>query len=297
MITIKRVSSLRSAVNTARQRKQSIAFVPTMGNLHEGHLELVRVAKSRCEYVIVSIYVNPTQFGANEDLAAYPSTPEEDARKLAELEVDALFMPDHDTMYPGPLEDQTQVTVPHIGKKYCGEDRPQHFQGVTTVVSRLFNMVMPDVAVFGRKDYQQLAIIRRMVADLAYPIQIVGVDTVRDARGLALSSRNQYLTSSELTIAPSLRETLLALSDKLQSEWHERVLTQKRLTQCVAAAKSALTKAGFKTHYLVVCDRHSLASLKLTKESTKDTQEAVILCAATLGKARLLDNLKVTLEP
>jgi len=205
-------------VQAARKDKKTIGFVPTMGNLHEGHLELVRAAKRRADFVVVSIYVNPTQFGANEDLGNYPSTPDEDARLLAELGVDLLFLPEQSTMYPGELDKQTVVYVPKIGDLYCGKDRPEHFYGVTTVVSRLFNMVQPDVAIFGKKDYQQLTIVKRMVEDLAYPIQVVGIDTVRNEAGLALSSRNGYLTAQELSNASALRETLQWMKSELGSK-------------------------------------------------------------------------------
>ena len=212
MHKVQRVSSLRAAVVAARNEKKTIGFVPTMGNLHEGHLELVTVAKRHADFVVASIYVNPTQFGANEDLSNYPSTPEQDARLLAEYGADLLFLPTQETMYPGQLSQQTVVYVPEIGDLYCGMDRPEHFYGVTTVVSRLFNMVQPDVAVFGKKDYQQLAIIKRMTADLAYPIQVVGVDTVRSDEGLALSSRNGYLNTKQLTVAPKLYAALNAMA-------------------------------------------------------------------------------------
>ena len=174
MYKVQRVSSLRASVVAARHEKKTVGFVPTMGNLHEGHLELVKVAKRHADFVVASIYVNPTQFGADEDLSNYPSTPEEDARLLAEYGVDLVFLPTQQTMYPGELSQQTVVYVPEIGDLYCGLNRPEHFYGVTTVVSRLFNMVQPDVAVFGKKDYQQLAIIKQLVRDLSYPIEIIG---------------------------------------------------------------------------------------------------------------------------
>jgi len=209
---VQRVSSLRAAVAAAKKEKKSVSFVPTMGNLHEGHLELVRIAKRHGEFVVVSIYVNPTQFGENEDFENYPATPDEDARLLAEAGADLLFLPDTDTMYPGELDSQTYVQVPELGKEYCGLNRPDHFKGVTTVVSRLFNMVLPDVAVFGKKDYQQLAIIRKMVADLAFPVEVVGVDTVRNEEGLALSSRNGYLDKKDIEKASEINKLLVILA-------------------------------------------------------------------------------------
>lgn len=278
-----RVSSLRAAVSSARKEKKTIGFVPTMGNLHEGHLELVKVAKQQADFVIVSIYVNPTQFGANEDLSSYPSTPEEDARLLAELGADLLFLPTQETMYPGSLDKQTVVYVPEMGDRYCGQDRPEHFYGVTTVVSRLFNMVQPDVAVFGKKDYQQLAIIRRMVNDLAYPVEVVGVNTIRSEEGLALSSRNGYLTEKQLANAPKLQEALQALAVGLKSE-------SGTIKQLEAQANKALRKVGFEPHYLTVCRQTDLMP------ANKGDKELVILAAAQLGKARLIDNLEVSLD-
>jgi len=290
MNIVERVSSLRAAVSAARKNKQSVAFVPTMGNLHEGHLELVRVAKRRAEMVVVSIYVNPTQFGANEDLGNYPSTPEEDARSLAELGVDVLFLPSQETIYPGSIDKQSVVYVPDMGDVYCGKDRPEHFYGVTTVVSRLFNMVQPDVAVFGKKDYQQLAIIRKMVTDLAYPIQVVGVDTVRSDQGLALSSRNGYLTAKELHVAPTLRLSLQEISEKLNAITQSgKNLTKKAIKEVEKSAIDQLKHKGFKPQYITVCRQSDL------KPAKKGDMELVVLAAAVLGKTRLIDNLEIEL--
>ncbi len=258
-----------------------------MGNLHEGHLELVRSAKRRADFVVVSIYVNPTQFGAHEDLDNYPSTPEEDARMLAELGTDILFLPEKTTMYPGELEEQTVVYVPKIGDLYCGKDRPEHFYGVTTVVSRLFNMVQPDVAIFGNKDYQQLTIVRRMVEDLAYPIQVVGVDTVRSKEGLALSSRNGYLTAKERLDAPALQQSLQKISEQLKER--SAVASKSALKKLEDEAKAELKKRGFKPQYITVCRQADL------KPAKKGDTSLVILAAAQLGKARLIDNIEVEL--
>ena len=287
MNKVQRVSSLRAAVSSARKQKKTIGFVPTMGNLHEGHLELVRVARRRSDFVVVSIFVNPTQFGADEDLENYPSTPEEDARMLAELGADLLFLPERETMYPGDLDDQTVVYVPKLGDMYCGKDRPEHFYGVTTVVSRLFNMVQPDVAIFGNKDYQQIAIIRRMVEDLAYPIQVVGVDTVRSEDGLALSSRNGYLTAKQLEVAPKLQQTLQQMAEELRKA--PAVASKSAVKKLEDDAKSTLKKAGFKPQYINVCRQDNL------KPAKKGDASLVILAAARLGKARLIDNLEVQL--
>ena len=287
MNKVQRVSSLRAAVQAARKDKKTVSFVPTMGNLHEGHLELVRVAKRRAEFVVVSIYVNPTQFGKNEDLTNYPSTPEEDARVLAELGVDLLFLPEQETMYPGALDEQTVVYVPKIGDLYCGKDRPEHFYGVTTVVSRLFNMVQPDIALFGNKDYQQISIIRRMVEDLAYPIQIVGVDTIRSEEGLALSSRNGYLNAKELSIAPALQQQLQAMAALLKEK--SAVSSKSAVKVIEDDAKAELKKLGFTPQYVSISRQSDL------KPAKKGDKKLVILAAAQLGKARLIDNLEVEL--
>lgn len=276
-------------MQSARKDKKTIGFVPTMGNLHEGHLELVRTAKLRSDFVVVSIYVNPTQFGANEDLDNYPSTPDEDARMLAELGVDVLFLPEQETMYPGDLGTQTVVYVPKIGDLYCGKNRPEHFYGVTTVVSRLYNMVQPDIAVFGKKDYQQLAIVRRMTEDLAYPVQVVGVDTVRNESGLALSSRNGYLTKTQLSTGAKLQQTLQWMKSELME--HEAVKSKASLAKLEKQAKEILEKAGFEPQYINVVRQHDLLPAK------KGDQALVILAAAPLGKARLIDNIEVDLAP
>ena len=287
MHKVSRVSSLRAAVTSARKDKKTIGFVPTMGNLHAGHLKLVEIAKRQTDFVVVSIYVNPTQFGAHEDLSNYPSTPEEDARLLAEEGADLLFLPEQETMYPGELDMQTVVYVPKIGDLYCGKDRPEHFYGVTTVVSRLFNMVQPDVAVFGKKDYQQLAIIRRMVEDLAYPVQVVGVDTVRAESGLALSSRNGYLNASQLDSAAQLQKTLQWIAGELKQ--NTAVKSKKAAKEIEDAAKIKLKKLGFKPQYVTICRQSDLLPVK------KGDQKLVILAAAHVGKARLIDNLEVEL--
>ena len=286
MHKVQRVSSLRAAVVAARKEKKTVGFVPTMGNLHAGHLELVKVAKRHADFVVASIYVNPTQFGANEDLSSYPSTPEQDARLLAEYGADLLFLPTQETMYPGELSQQTIVYVPEIGDLYCGRDRPEHFYGVTTVVSRLFNMVQPDVAVFGKKDYQQLAIIQRMVTDLAYPIQVVGVDTIRSDEGLALSSRNGYLNAKQLNVGSKFYAVLNAMAVELQS----MKITKATLKQLESSAKEELKGAGFKPQYITVTRRSDLLP------ANKGDVDLVILAAASLGKARLIDNVEVTLE-
>ena len=284
MHKVHRVSSLRAAVNSARNDKKTIGFVPTMGNLHDGHVELVRAAKLAADFVVVSIYVNPTQFGESEDIDRYPTTPEEDARLLGEVGADLLFLPEHNTMYPSSLENQTVVYVPIIGSLHCGVSRPEHFAGVTTVVSRLFNMVQPDVAVFGKKDFQQLAIVRRMVTDLAYPVEVVGADTIRGEDGLAMSSRNGYLTAKQLTKASLLYKVLQKSAKQLRQH-------SLSIAELEEAAKKRLSKGGFEPQYFSVCRQDDLMPAQLG-----DTK-LVILAAAKLGKARLIDNIEVLLEP
>lgn len=286
MHKVERVSALRAAVSAARKQDKSIAFVATMGNLHAGHLELVQSAKRQADFVVVSIYVNPTQFGENEDLSSYPSTPDEDARLLAECGADLLFLPSQQTMYPGELSQQTVVYVPDIGDLYCGVERPEHFYGVTTVVSRLFNMVQPDIAIFGKKDYQQIVILKRMATDLAFPVEIHGVNTVRSEQGLALSSRNGYLTEKQLTIAPTFYLALQALGQSLQTSKR----TKKEIYKLEQKAKQELRAAGFKPQFVTVCRQSDLTP------ATKKDFEIVILAAAVLGKARLIDNLEVFIE-
>ena len=201
--------------------------------------------------------------------------------------MDVLFLPKQETMYPGELSKQTVVYVPEMGDMYCGKDRPEHFYGVTTVVSRLFNMVQPDVAVFGNKDYQQIAIIRRMVEDLAYPIQVVGVDTQRNQQGLALSSRNGYLTDKQLDTASHLQATLQSMSDSLREL--SSVKSKSALAELEKSAKAKLKKVGFKPQYITVARQSDLMPAK------KGDQALVILAAASIGKARLIDNLEVQL--
>lgn len=284
MNKVQRVSSLRASVSAARKSKKTVGFVATMGNLHAGHIELVKVAKQKTDFVVVSIYVNPTQFAADEDFGEYPATPEEDARFLAEAGADLLFLPTQETMYPGEIEGQTVVYVPKLGGIHCGKDRPKHFYGVSSVVSRLFNMVQPDVAVFGKKDYQQLAIVRRLVTDLAYPIEILGVETVRTETGLALSSRNGYLNKRQLLKAPMLQQVLQEMATALE-------LGTTTINKLEKTATEKLTEAGFDPQYISVCRQSDLMHAK------KADQELVILAAAVLGKARLIDNIEVELDP
>lgn len=282
MKTIKNISQLRVLVRQAKQADKRVAFVPTMGNLHEGHLDLVRQAKEVADFVLVSIYVNPLQFGMNEDLSNYPRTEEQDAVLLNELDVDVLFLPDDEAMYPGDIEQHTLVDIPTLSGLYCGEQRPGHFLGVTTVVARLFNIVQPDVAIFGKKDYQQLFLIRKMVNDLAFPVEIVGVETMRESTGLAMSSRNAYLTKTARQQASTLNQQIRWIAQELQKGNND-------FQNLTFQAKENLEKVGFEPHYISIVRREDLS------EAEKNDTELVILAAAQLGKARLIDNIEVNL--
>ncbi|GAB2790037.1 pantoate--beta-alanine ligase [Halomonas shantousis] len=275
------IDELRQILDNHRRSGQRIALVPTMGNLHEGHLALVAAARKRADVVVASIFVNPMQFGPDEDLDAYPRTLAEDQRKLSDAGCDVLFTPSPATVYPHGLESQTSVHVPDVSAGLCGASRPGHFDGVATVVTMLFNLVQPDVACFGEKDYQQLAVIRKLVSDLHFPIEIVGVPIVRAEDGLALSSRNGYLNEAERARAPALYRTLCELRSTLEGGATPDEAVRKALAQ--------LSENGFKPDYLEIRRAHDLGQVDDT------TVEAVILAAAHLGPARLLDNLTVTL--
>ena len=277
------IAALRAQISAWRQNGERIAFVPTMGNLHNGHLKLVDVAKSHADRVIVSIFVNPMQFGKNEDLDSYPRTLEADCAGLTAHGADAVFTPTPDMMYPRGLDVQTFVEVPLLGDLHCGASRAGHFRGVSTVVAKLFNLVQPDVACFGQKDYQQLALIRKMVADMAMPIEIVGVPTVRAEDGLALSSRNGYLTAAERALAPELARTMNWIAGEIEAGDHH-------LPSLVAQASQRLDNAGFRTDAIDIVDAATLES------ATDKNRHLVILMAAYLGKARLIDNRVVTLS-
>jgi len=280
MRTLRDINELRSALGEHRLDGQRIALVPTMGNLHEGHLALVAQARQHADIVMASLFVNPMQFGPGEDLDAYPRTFEADHAQLSDAGCDILFAPTVSALYPNGLAAQTKVHVPEIGEGLCGGSRPGHFDGVSTVVSMLFNLVQPDVACFGEKDYQQLAVIRKLVSDLHMPIEIIGVPIVRAEDGLALSSRNGYLNEQERTTAPMLYRTLCTLRDALeQGESIEQVLQR---------GKTTLYDAGFTPDYLELRDT-TLGPVSAA------TRQAVLLAAATLGPARLIDNLSVQL--
>lgn len=280
MQTVHTVAELRARVAAWKRAGERVAFVPTMGNLHRGHLHLVERARELAPRTVASIFVNPTQFGPNEDFAGYPRTLDDDSRQLAAVGLDLLFAPGVAEMYPRPLDEMTQVTVPELSGILCGASRPIHFRGVATVVSKLFNMAQPDVALFGEKDWQQLMVIRRLVADLDFPVEIVGVPTVREADGLALSSRNGYLTAEERAIAPVLYATLTASAERLRAGERDC----ERLT---SEAKARLAAAGFRPDYFEI---RRARDLQPPADGDTDLR---ILAAAWLGRARLIDNLAV----
>jgi len=284
MRTFNRTEALRSALANARGQGRSVALVPTMGNLHAGHMQLVQRARALCDTVIVSIFVNPLQFGPGEDLDAYPRTLSADKEKLFAAGVDLLFAPGAEEIYPQGLAAQTQVRVPELVDTLCGSSRPGHFDGVTTVVTKLFNIVQPDIAVFGEKDYQQLSIIRKMVADLCLPVEIVGVPTVRDTDGLAKSSRNGYLTARERAIAPVIHETLLSCREAIACGFDN-------FLQLESHARMQLLQAGLEPDYFAIRDARTL------KAVTEETEEIAILAAARLGRTRLIDNVRLSLNP
>ena len=288
------ILALRNALNPYRGQqngKPRIALVLTMGNLHDGHLELVKLAKQHADIVVVSIFVNPTQFGVGEDFDSYPRTLDADVAKLTTVNADYVFAPSIDEMYP-VLPPPTSVRAGAITSQLCGQSRPSHFDGVGIVVSKLFNIVQPEVAVFGQKDYQQLAIIQQLVRDLSYPIKIIGAPIVRAADGLALSSRNQYLTDSERNIAPMLHQELQRLADQLMNGAY----IERGLEHLLAAASARITAAGFIIDYLEVktAQLDALKADNLQESLEENQQDLVILVAAWLGRARLLDNQLVT---
>ncbi len=282
MQAVHTISELRAKVKTWRSQGLTIGFVPTMGNLHEGHMTLVRQAQQNADRVIVSIFVNPMQFDRADDLAAYPRTLDADCRALAEIQTDLVFAPNAEEMYPGGTKQQTFVEVPGLSEMLEGACRPGHFRGVATVVTKLFNMVQPDIACFGQKDFQQLAVIRQMTRDLALPIEIIGVPTVRAQDGLALSSRNGYLSPSERQQAPKLAQVMHQLQDALAAG-------NRDIESLVAQASDELNQGGFRTDAIDIVDADRLTPVDA------DSQQAVILMAAFLGKARLIDNCVVQL--
>ena len=273
-------SGLREQLHEWRRQSEHIAIVPTMGNLHDGHISLVDVARKHAERIVVTVFVNPTQFGVGEDFDSYPRTIEEDERMLRKASADLLFAPDAETVYPFGLENATRVIVPGLTQHLCGSFRPGHFDGVTTVVARLFALVQPDVAVFGQKDYQQQLVIRRMVEDLNLPISILTAPTVREEDGLAMSSRNAYLNASERETAPALYKSLRAVESQL-------VAGNRNYAELEQSASDALVRAGFEPEYVAIRNADDL------EPPEAGGGNCVVLAAARLGGARLIDNLLV----
>lgn len=278
MKTVANLAELRASLDELRQGGRRVAFVPTMGNLHEGHMRLINEARKHADIVVASIFVNPTQFGENEDLSGYPRTLEEDKKKLIAEGCQLLYTPNTTDMYPEP--DLTRVDVKHITTLHCGASRPGHFVGVATIVLKLFNQVRPDVAVFGLKDFQQFKVLELMVQNLFLPIQMVGVDTGRADDGLAHSSRNNYLTADERERAPALNRILRDTAAAIKAG-------DKSFAQLTRQAKERLTEAGFTPDYFNISRRLDL------EPAGSDDRELVILAAAFLGRARLIDNIQV----
>lgn len=278
MQTVQDAAGLRATIRGWRIQGQTVGFVPTMGNLHEGHHSLIKLARARADRVVASVFVNPTQFGPNEDFERYPRTLAQDQAGLAEMDCDLLFAPDVATIYPFGAAQSVSVHVPGITDTLEGAHRPGHFDGVATVVCKLFNLVQPDVAVFGQKDFQQLKVIERMVRDLALPLKVVAAPTLRAADGLALSSRNQYLSVAERALAPQIHETLLKMRELLGKGHARKVIEQ--------AATSTLERAGFAPDYAVIRRAEDLA-----EPADDERQGLVALIAARLGATRLIDNM------
>ncbi|MCI0400275.1 MAG: pantoate--beta-alanine ligase [Gammaproteobacteria bacterium] len=280
MQSVQHIAALRDIVSQWRIAGQRVALVPTMGALHAGHLYLVKRALAIANRTVASIFVNPIQFVVGEDYEAYPRAPDEDSRKLADAGADLLFAPSVDELFPGGCEGQTRMMVPSLDHVLCGAFRPGHFAGVATIVTKLFNIVQPDVALFGEKDYQQLLLIKRMAKDLCMPVEIVPVPTVREHDGLAMSSRNSYLSEEERRIAPRLFEILRDAATRIRD-------SEADYARCEAMGMRDLADAGFRPEYFKVCRAEDLS---VPKEGETGL---VILAAAWLGKVRLIDNIAV----
>ena len=277
------VSGMRSVLVAERKSGKTVGFVPTMGNLHEGHLQLIRLARKRCDVVVASIFVNPLQFGLNEDWETYPRTFSDDVDKLENEGCDFLFYPDEGEIYPNGMADQTRVVVPTMTDILCGASRPGHFEGITTVVSKLLHIVQPNVAIFGVKDFQQLTVIRRMVEDLCIPVEIVGAAIARDHDGLALSSRNSYLTEDERTQVKILYETLCWCRQKVADG-------ERDFASIEAQGTERIEKGGFRVDYVSIRNARNL------ELAAYDDQEIVVLGAMYATGARLIDNVSLSLE-
>ena len=280
METVSTIAAVRERVRRWRAEGRRIAFVPTMGNLHLGHVSLIEAARRHGDRFVASIFVNPMQFGPNEDFAHYPRTPAQDARMLTEAGCDLMFMPDVAEIYPNGSDRATRIEVPGLSSVLCGEFRPGHFEGVATVVAKLFHIVEPDAAVFGEKDFQQLTLIRRMVADLCMPVTVIAAPTVREPDGLAMSSRNQYLTEEERRKAPIIHQTLLAAVERLRAG-------ERAFAEIEREGTEALEGAGLRPDYFAVRRADDLS------DPEDGTKHLVVLTAARLGRARLIDNLQL----
>ena len=281
MIIVDGIEALRATVRQWRAAGERVGLVPTMGSLHEGHMSLLTAARARAERVVVTVFVNPLQFGPDEDFERYPRAPAEDERLLEQAGCDLLFAPSVRQIYPDGGSSATRVSVVPLTGILCGRFRPGHFDGVATVVAKLFGIVQPDVAVFGEKDYQQLTIIRRMTSDLDIPVGIVGAPTVRSPDGLAMSSRNRYLTPAERQVAPRIHATLHEVAERIGNG-------ERDYAALCAWGEARLRAAGMAPDYFEVRDADSLL------EPGTDSHQLVVLAAARLGKARLIDNLRVT---
>jgi pantoate--beta-alanine ligase len=282
MQTIFSIAELREVLGAERRAGKRIGFVPTMGNLHTGHIQLIHQSNNNADITVASIFVNPLQFGENEDLDAYPRTLSADQEKLAAAGCDYLFAPNSKEVYPNGQVIQTLIEVPGISEIHCGASRPGHFRGVATVVCKLFGMVQPDVAIFGEKDFQQLMVIRRMAEDLFLPVEIQGSPIARAQNGLALSSRNGYLTPEELATAPTLNQVIRNTIAEISAGRRDYLNLQEE-------ALIALEEVGFKRDYYNICNRFDL------QPAQAEHSELVLVAAAYLGKARLIDNMVVDL--
>lgn len=284
MQVINTIEATRSAIKSARGQGLTIALVPTMGNLHDGHLALIEHAKTVADYVITTIFVNAMQFSLNEDLDAYPRTLQADIQRLEQAQVNCLFTPTMQEIYPHGTERHCQVIATELSEVLCGEHRPGHFSGVLTIVAKLFNIVVPDIAIFGEKDWQQLTLIKNMVRDLNWPIDILSVPTYREASGLAMSSRNNYLDTDQRKLAAGLYQILLETKQKLLAgETHYETLEEQ--------ARQQLRTQGFKPDYVSIRSQQDLASYPQI-----DDKALIILAAAYLGNARLIDNISLRLH-
>ncbi len=284
MHTIANKRPLRDLLDEIRLAGKTIAIVPTMGNLHAGHLQLVKVAKAKADFVVSTIFVNPLQFGPHEDLEAYPRTLSEDIAKLTAEGCDCLFMPAVSEIYSGSPGEQSIVQVPELTELHCGKSRPGHFAGVATIVCKLFNIVQPQTALFGLKDYQQFQVIRKMIADLEFDIDLVGVEIQRDTLGLALSSRNQYLNNEQKQKAALIYQSLLDIEKRINKEGNQN------FADLEAMAIQRLNAAGFNVDYFSICNANTLHA------ASKLDREFVILAAVQVGPSRLLDNVRFTLD-